>query len=723
MADKIKGITIAIGADVTPLQKGLKSMGAESKTLQTELTAVNRLLKLDPKNVDLLKQRQDLLTKSVEGTKNKLDILKDAKIKADAEMASGTQVSEAQYRKLQQEIVQTEQGLKKLETQLKATNDKWADSAKKLDEFGKKSVSAGKTLTMGATAPIVGAGVVAFKFASDLEDAVGATNQVFKKSAGEVKSWADELQSYYGVSEGEALEYSNTMGAMLQNIGKLNEDEAAKQSQTLVQLAGDLTAMFGGTTASAVQALTGALKGNNSMLDNYGMGVNQATIKTKALEMGLTKGGKELDLAGKQAATLALIMEQTADAQGQAAREADGASGSIRGLATELKNVAGEMGEVLLPIITPIIASVKDLVKSFGKLSPETQKTIVVIAGLAAAIGPTLVLIGNISIVIGLAIKALGLLNIAKLKDIASTIVLNALYVKDAIVKSASAIATGAMTVATGIWNVVAGIATGITTGLGIAFAFLTSPIGLIILAIGAVIAIGVLLYKNWDWLSAKTTLVWGKISSSFTAIGDNIKLTLTNLLNFVKNNWQDIIKFMVNPIGEGIRLLYKLNPDFKKWVDSILKAIKDWWKDVKIWWADKITAAKKAGAAFLQAIWDGAKQKWIDFKKWISEVSTYWKEQLGFTTGDQKVTYSTTNKISTRYDGSHANGLANVPFDNYRAIFHTDEGILTAEENKDYKSGNTQNNSLLSTLIEEVRGFKQQLYTQNWQNQALQKM
>ena len=121
------------------------------------------------------------------------------------------------------------------------------------------------------------------------------------------------------------------------NIGGLSEAEASKQSAMLVELAGDLSAMFGGTTESAVQALTGALKGNNSMLDNYGMGVNEATIKTKAMEMGLVKEGEQLDLAGKQAATLALIMEQTADAQGQAAREADGASGSMKALGTEVK--------------------------------------------------------------------------------------------------------------------------------------------------------------------------------------------------------------------------------------------------------------------------------------------------------------------------------------------------------------------------------------------------
>lgn len=168
----------------------------------------------------------------------------------------------------------------------------------------------GGKMSVGVTAPIVAAGAAGFGFAADLEDAMGASDQIFKGASGSIKTWADNLDSYYGIAEGEALTYANTMGAMLQNIGGLSEAEASKQSQTLVELAGDLTAMFGGTTESAVQALTGALKGNTSMLDNYGMGVNDATIKAKALEMGLYDGTGAMDLQTKQAATLALIMEQ-----------------------------------------------------------------------------------------------------------------------------------------------------------------------------------------------------------------------------------------------------------------------------------------------------------------------------------------------------------------------------------------------------------------------------
>ena len=210
------------------------------------------------------------------------------------------------------------------------------NASKNLKKAGQELTKIGKSLTMGITAPIVGAGAASFKLAADMEDAMGATSQIFGKSASSMQSWAKDLKSYYGIASGEALEYGNMMGSMLQNIGGLTEDEAAKQSQALIILAGDLTAMYGGTTKDAVRALTGALKGNNTMLDNYGMAANDAMIKTKALEMGIYSGTGQMDLATKQAATLALIMEQSGAAQGQAAREAEGASGSMRAMTTEL---------------------------------------------------------------------------------------------------------------------------------------------------------------------------------------------------------------------------------------------------------------------------------------------------------------------------------------------------------------------------------------------------
>jgi 2-hydroxy-3-keto-5-methylthiopentenyl-1-phosphate phosphatase len=232
--------------------------------------------------------------------------------------------------------------------------------------------------------------------AADFQDALGATDQIFKGASDTVNDWAKNLSSDFGIAKEEALKYSNLMGSMLINIGQLTEEQAAKQSAKLIELAGDLTAMYGGTTQDAVRALTGALKGNNTMLDNYGMAVNDALVKTRALELGLIAQGEEMTLAARQAATLSLIWEQSAAAQGQAAREADGASGSMRALQVEVKNLATSFGEILLPIITPIVSGIADMVNKIGSLSPELQKTIVVIGGIAAAIGPLMLGLGSL---------------------------------------------------------------------------------------------------------------------------------------------------------------------------------------------------------------------------------------------------------------------------------------------------------------------------------------
>lgn len=497
MANKIKGLTIEIGGETTGLTKALTGVNKQSKDLQAELRNVDKLLKLDPKNTELITQKQKLLAESVSNTKNKLDTLKEAEKQAQAQFQQG-KIGEDQYRAIQREVIATTEELKKLEKQSKEFGGNLTQNLKNagqaMQDFGGKVTSAGQSLTTKVTLPLAAAGGVAFKFAADLQDAMGASDQIFKNSAGEIKAWADGLESHYGIAESEALTYANTMGAMLQNIGGLSEEEAAKQSQILIELAGDMTAMFGGTTESAVQALTGALKGNNSMLDNYGMGVNEATIKTKALEMGLIEEGDQLDLAGKQAATLALIMEQTADAQGQAAREAEGASGSMRSLTTELKNIAGELGEILLPIITPFIQKIGEITGKFKELSPETQEIIVKVGLLVAAIGPLLLIIGKTITIVGTITAALPV--------------------------------------------------------LGTAFTALTGPIGIAIAAVAAIIAIGVLLYKNWDTVKAKAGELKDAVVQKFNDIKtgiaekidgakESVRLAIEKIKGFFNFTWK----------------------------------------------------------------------------------------------------------------------------------------------------------------------------------------
>ena len=121
------------------------------------------------------------------------------------------------------------------------------------------------------------------------------------------------------------------------------------------------------------------------------------------------------------------------------------------------------------------------------------------------------------------AAKALTILNIAKAKDMALTLAIKAMYIQDAIVKAASVVQTYALVAAQAVWNVAATIGAGVTWALGAAFAFLTSPIGLVILAIGAIIAIGVLLWKNWDTVKEKAGQLGAWLGEKFNAIKESI--------------------------------------------------------------------------------------------------------------------------------------------------------------------------------------------------------
>ena len=294
--------------------------------------------------------------------------------------------------KITADITKFEQNIDKA---VNSTNRLEKTVLQKLTNMGDSFVNVGKKASI-LSAALVAAGGKAFMMAADFEDAIGATGQIFSENADIVKGWAETLGTEYGIAKKEALEYSNLMGSMLINIGKLTEEQAARQSAKLIELAGDLTAMYGGRTQDAVRALMGALKGNNTMLDNYGMAVNDALVKTRAFEMGLSDGTGELSLQAKQAATLALIYEQTTAAQGQAAREADGASGAMRALTTEVKNLSTELGQVLLPVITPVVAGIRDMVAGLRTLSPEMQTLVVTTGAIAAAAGPLLVVIGKI---------------------------------------------------------------------------------------------------------------------------------------------------------------------------------------------------------------------------------------------------------------------------------------------------------------------------------------
>ena len=120
MTSRIKGITVEIGGDTTKLQNALKNVDRELKSTQAQLRDVNKMLKLDPGNTELMAQKHRLLGDAVKETKERLETLKTAAQQANEALAKG-EISKEQYDALQREIVETENELKNLTTEADRT--------------------------------------------------------------------------------------------------------------------------------------------------------------------------------------------------------------------------------------------------------------------------------------------------------------------------------------------------------------------------------------------------------------------------------------------------------------------------------------------------------------------------------------------------------------------------------------------------------------------------
>ena len=189
---KIKGITVELGGDVSGLDKALKTVNRSIGSTQTELKKVDRLLKLDPTNTELLKQKQDLLSQAVGDTTEKLEALKRAKAKADQDMANGTEVSEKQYRKLQQEIASTEQALKGLEKQAAASNSTLSKISSVSGKMADVSGKIGNAMMPITAAVAAGAGTAVVAM-----DRVDAGLDAVAQKTGATGQAAKELQEVY----------------------------------------------------------------------------------------------------------------------------------------------------------------------------------------------------------------------------------------------------------------------------------------------------------------------------------------------------------------------------------------------------------------------------------------------------------------------------------------------------------------------------------------------
>ena len=220
MASRIAGITVEIGGNVGPLTKALESVNKVIKNTQNQLKDVERLLKLDPTNTQLLTQKQALLKDSISATKEKLEALKTAQEQAKAQMENGD-LGKDKYDALQREIIATEQELEKLAKEAANANaalNKLDSVGQTLENVGNKMAGVGKTLTANVTAPIVAVGAAAVKTTADFDAQMSKVQAISGATGDEFDDLRDKAREMgaktkFSASEaGAAFEYMAMAG-------------------------------------------------------------------------------------------------------------------------------------------------------------------------------------------------------------------------------------------------------------------------------------------------------------------------------------------------------------------------------------------------------------------------------------------------------------------------------------------------------------------------------
>ena len=478
----IKGITIEFSGNTTKLDKALRQIRNSTKDIDKELKSVDKALKFNPASVDLWRQKQDLLKAKIKETENNLKELKNIQAQMDAK---GVDKNSEEYRRLQREIIETESKLKHFNSEYKKIGQvNLRAASEQFKKMGKNLESAGRAMS-GLS-----------RVAAAVAASIGA---VTVKSA----KWADDLNTMskiYNIGTKDLQKY----GAAAQLVD-VDVNTIAKSHQKLTkQMA---SAQKGtGKSAEAFEELgINIVNADGSLRD--GDAVWQETIAALGqMENETERDAMAMQLMGKSASELNPLIEDGGETYKNFAETLDkyglefidqetldnanafkDSLDSIKAIGlVAFQQLGTQLAGYLAPAMERLVDVVGRLANWFSQLSPRTQAIIAAIAGIVAVAAPLLIGLGKISFAIS---------------------------------------------------SILSLMAT-----LGPAIAGIVATFGPVILIIGAVVAAGVLLYKNWDVIKKKATELWNSIKKTFngikttiTTIWNNIKTAVSNAVNSIK--------------------------------------------------------------------------------------------------------------------------------------------------------------------------------------------
>ncbi len=439
---KIRGITIELGGDTSGLSKALSDVNGQIRNTQSQLKDVERLLKIDPKNTELLRQKQELLAKSIGETNEKLGALQKTEKHVQQLFKEG-KASEEQYNALKREIVSTEMSLDKLKDEAKKTEDAINGiDEKPVEEVAKAAKEAGESLEHTG------------KEASNFKDLLKAEVVVegAKSIVGALKDVAEETKEYKRIMG--SLEVSSQMagysaeetGEIYKKLyGVLGDDQTAATTVANLQALGlsqeKLIELTNGTIGAwskyidgiSIDGLTEAINETvkvGQVTGAFADVLNWAALENETFGVSLkenTKANEEWNKAVREAETAEdyfnlalqnasteaertnLVMQALSDQglmeAGKAWEENNKSLVENNQANAELQEQMAELGEKIMPIVTAVVEKVAELLEWFNGLDEDTQSIILLIIALVAALGSLTGAIVGVSDVISLLIS------------------------------------------------------------------------------------------------------------------------------------------------------------------------------------------------------------------------------------------------------------------------------------------------------------------------------
>ena len=422
-------IGVKISADgAKEFQASLKDIVAQSKLLDSEMKLVSSSFDKNTSAQKKAAAENKVLTKQIETQKQKISLLKDEIAKASAKYGE----NDSRVVKLKTDLNNAETALNKMKSKVEENGtafSRFTDRLKGLvtgfKEGEKGALSFGDVLkaniigdliTSGiktATSALVDFGKQAIDSFGELEQNIGGSEAVFGRYAGYLQRTGEDAYKTMGTTQSEYLATANKMGALFQGSG-VSVEKSVELTTKAMQRAADMASVMGIDTEAALEAVTGAAKGNYTMMDNLGVAMNATTLSAYAMDKGFKTAFKDMSNADKAEVAMQYFFEQTSQYAGNFEREASQTvSGSIgmmqsawQSLVAGIGNGNADIGKLmrnlgdsikavaqnLLPVVQSIVAHIPEVLNQVIGLIMESLPTFMETAGqLVSGIVQTLI--------------------------------------------------------------------------------------------------------------------------------------------------------------------------------------------------------------------------------------------------------------------------------------------------------------------------------------------